>query len=61
MNIEVTVTVVVEAGKDWNFRVNDALRNIGHEIYMNPQYVEQKGDGGSIGGNYTFEYQVKGE
>lgn len=57
MKIEVTVTVSVEAGKDWNFRVNDALRNIGHAIYMNPQYIAQKGDANE----YTFEYQVKGE
>jgi hypothetical protein len=57
MNIEVTVTVVVEGGEGWNFRVNDALRNVGHEIYMNPQYVTQKGDSNE----YTFEYQVKGE
>jgi hypothetical protein len=57
MNIEVTVTVVVEAGKDWNFRVSDALRNVGHEIYMNPQHVVQNGDGT----DYTFEYQIKGE
>jgi len=57
MKIEVTVTVSVEAGKDWNFRVNDALRNVGHAIYMKPQYIAQKGDAT----DYTFEYRVKGE
>jgi len=57
MKTEVTVTVSVEAGDDWNLRVFDALRNIGNEIYMNPEFVGQKGDGD----NYTFEYQVKGE
>jgi hypothetical protein len=57
MNIEVTVTVTVEAGDGWNFRVNDALRNVGNEIYMNPQYVAQKGDGS----DYVFEYTMKGE
>ena len=56
MNIEVTVTVTVEAGKDWYFRVNDALHNVGYEIYLNPQYISQKGDGN----DFTFEYQVKG-
>ena len=56
MNIEVTVTVTVEAGKDWNFRVNDALRSVGSEIYMYPEFVEQKGDGK----DFTFEYNVKG-
>lgn len=57
MKIEVTVTVSVEAGDGWHLRVNDALRNVGHEVYMNPEYVEQKGDGN----NFTFEYQIKGE
>lgn len=56
MQIEVTVTVTVEADKDWNFRVNDALRSVGSEIYMNPGFVEQKGDGKG----FTFEYDVKG-
>ena len=56
MNIEVTVTVTVEAGKGWNFRVFDALRHVGSEISMNPEYVEQKGDGN----DFTFEYNVKG-
>lgn len=58
MNVEVTVTVTVEAGKGrrWNFLAFDALRHVGSEISMNPEYVEQKGDGS----NFTFEYQVKG-
>jgi len=57
MKVEATVTVSGEAGDGWHLRVNDALRNVGHEIYMNPEYVEQKGDGS----NFTFEYQIKGE
>ena len=56
MQIEVTVTVTVEAGDGWNFRVNDALRSVGSEIYMNPELVGQKGDGK----DFTFEYDVKG-
>ena len=57
MKFIVNVQVEIEGREDWNFRVNDALRNIGHEIYMHPQYVGQKGDGSG----YTFEYTVKGE
>jgi hypothetical protein len=56
MQIEVNVTITVEAGDEWNFRVNDALRNVGSEIYMNPEFVIQKGEGT----DFTFEYTVKG-
>lgn len=57
MNIEVTVKITVEAGNGWNFRVNDALRDIGSEIYHYPEYIRQTGEGT----NYTYNYQVKGE
>ena len=57
MKIEVTVNVTVEAGDGWSERVFDALQNVGSEIYRFPQYITQKGDGG----NYVFEYTVKGE
>ena len=57
MKIEVTVTVSVEAGEGWNERIHNALHNVGSEIYHYPEYIHQTGDGG----NYTFEYQVKGE
>jgi len=57
MKVIVNIEVTIESTENWNFRINDALRNIGHEIYMNPQYVEQKGDST----NYTFEYHVRGE
>jgi hypothetical protein len=57
MNIVVTVEVTVEAGAGWNERVLDALYGVGSEIYTNPQYAAQKGDGT----DYVFEYTVKGE
>lgn len=57
MKVIVNVEVVIEGRENWNFRVNDALRNVGHEIYMNPQYVAQSGDAT----DYTFEYHVRGE
>lgn len=56
MKVIVNVEVEVDRTDDWNFKINDALRNVGHAIYMNPQYVAQKGDGT----NYTFEYNVSG-
>jgi hypothetical protein len=57
MKIEVTVTVTVEAGAGWNERVLDALYSVGSEIYTNPQYNQQKGDGV----DHVFEYTIKGE
>jgi hypothetical protein len=56
MKVEVTVTVTVEAGKDWQDRAFNALTNVASEIYHNPQFNSGKGDSN----NYVFEYQMKG-
>jgi hypothetical protein len=53
MKVEVTVTVTVEAGKDWQDRAFNALTNVASEIYHNPQFNSGKGDSN----NYVFEYQ----
>lgn len=54
--VEFKLTVTVEAGKDWNYKIADALRNVASEVYLNPQYQSQKGDGS----NFIFEYTTKG-
>lgn len=54
--IELTVTVVVEATPNWAFVAADALREVGHVIYMDPAHVEGKGE--SL--TYQYEYTVVG-
>jgi hypothetical protein len=56
LNVEIEVESSGLPEDDWNFKIYDAMKNVGHEIYMNPQYVSQKGEST----HYTFEYNLKG-
>lgn len=66
MKIEVNVTIVVDSDSgQWYFVAGDALRDVGNEIYRNPQNVVSKGDGtarlGNALGHYIYEYTIKGQ
>ena len=49
--IEVNVTITVEATPQWAFVAADALREVGHVIYMEPKHVDGEGE------SLTFQYQ----
>lgn len=66
MKIEVDVKIIVDSDSgQWYFVAGDALRDVGLEIYRNPQNVTSNGEGmarlGNALGHYLYEYTIKGQ
>ena len=68
MKIEVDVKMILYSNSgQWHFVVADVLRDVGTEIYRNPQCVTSNGDGTArladspgATSHYLYEYAIKG-
>jgi hypothetical protein len=54
--VEINVTITVEATPKWAFVAGDALREVAHTIYMQPEHVSGEGESTA----FLYKYDVMG-
>ena len=56
-DVEITIKISVTAGKDWNFRMADIIREVRDEVYINPKKTLDKVE--ALG--YSYQYSIQGK
>lgn len=56
-DVEITIKIRVPAGKDWNFRMADIIREVRDEVYINPKKALDKVE--SL--EYSYQYSIQGQ
>lgn len=55
--VEITIKVRVPAGKDWNFRMSDAIREVRDSVYIDPKKTLDKVESSE----YSYQYSIQGK